>query len=117
MYYNMDEKFCFGPEYGFFKIDEVEIIDFDFVGHYIFETNWVGIYPLAGANYTVETEFKDIQEVKSALGIVFGLGVHRNFKKTQYSLNTRELSSESTTNSLPWDYSILLNKWNILQPY
>ncbi len=77
MYYNMDEKICFGPEYAYFKSGTKEVIDFDFVGHYIFETRLVGIYPLIGANYTVE---KDL-ETSDGFGVVFGIGIHRNFGK------------------------------------
>ncbi|MFK7968715.1 MAG: hypothetical protein AB8F95_00015 [Bacteroidia bacterium] len=81
MYYNAAERLCFGPEYSYFKNQDVEVIDFDFVGHYIFETKWLGIYPLFGVNYTVEKETHAMHEVHEALGLVFGAGVHRNFNK------------------------------------
>lgn len=37
-YYNSDEKICFGPEFSYFKTDEVKLLDLDFVVHYIIET-------------------------------------------------------------------------------
>lgn len=79
MYYNMGEHICFGPEYSFVKYEDVEVVDFDLVGHYIFETPWMGIYPLIGANYTIETEDHHEKEITASLGVVFGAGVHRNF--------------------------------------
>lgn len=79
MYYNVNEKVCFGPEYAYFKNAEMEIVDLNFVGHYIFELPLVGLYPLAGANYTVEKELHNDHQLKAALGLVLGLGIHRNF--------------------------------------
>lgn len=79
MYYNIGKTICFGPEYAYFKTEEYEIVDFDFVGHYIIETPWVGIYPLAGVNYTVESALEH-NETTADFGVVFGAGVHRNFK-------------------------------------
>ena len=79
MYYNVGERICFGPEYSFLKKGDVEVVDFNFVGHYIFETKWVGIYPLVGANYSVESEENLVKEIDAAFGIVFGGGLHRNF--------------------------------------
>ena len=84
MYYNINEHFCFGPEYSYFRNDEHEIVDFDFVGYYIFETHLVGIYPLFGGNYTVETTFlEDIDEeneIEEEFGVIYGLGIHPNVK-------------------------------------
>lgn len=80
MYYNATEQLCLGPEYSYFLSGDAEIVDFDLVVHYIFETPWIGIYPLVGANYTVETEEEHtIRETHAALGVVFGAGMHRNF--------------------------------------
>jgi len=78
MYYNIGENICFGPEYAYFKNAVLEIVDFDFVGHYIFELPGLGLYPLAGANYTTEKELH-IDEWNASLGLVWGLGIHRNF--------------------------------------
>ena len=75
-YYNLTEKICFGPEASYFKKDDKTIKDVEFVGHYIFETKWVGIYPLIGINYTQETEH---EHTIDAFGVVYGAGTHRNF--------------------------------------
>ena len=85
MYHNVNENICFGPEVSYFKNGESEIVDFDFVMHYIFETPLVGIYPLLGANYTVETE-KHLQETETLAkaGMVYGLGMHRNIKRITF---------------------------------
>lgn len=81
MYYNFNENICLGPEYGYFRSEDYEIIDFDFVIHYIFETKFVGVYPLFGGNYTIEKEKHGAEHVEDAFGIVFGGGIHRNFGK------------------------------------
>ena len=60
------------------KKGSIEVIDIDFVGHYIFETLWVGDFPAIGLNYTSGTEHNSIHE---AIGVVFGGGIHRNFGK------------------------------------
>ena len=78
MYFNIGEHICFGPEYSYFRNDEYEIVDFDLIGHYIFETPIVGIYPLFGVNYTVETDRVFDDEVEEEFGLIYGLGVHRN---------------------------------------
>lgn len=77
-YYNVNHNICFGPELTMIRNSDVSIVDVDFVGHYIFETPWVGIYPVAGVNYTDE---RSTHEKQSAFGVVFGGGIHRNFKK------------------------------------
>jgi hypothetical protein len=74
-YYNIGEHICFGPEFSFFRKEELKVLDFNIIGHYVFETKLVGIYPLIGMNYTIE---KDTHESESALGVVFGGGFHRN---------------------------------------
>ena len=78
VYYNMGEAICFGPEFSYFDNGHEEVVDFDFVGHYIFETPWMGIFPLAGVNYTIE---KGEHHTEEAFGVVFGAGLHRNFGK------------------------------------
>ncbi|MEM1324929.1 MAG: hypothetical protein AAGI23_03190 [Bacteroidota bacterium] len=81
MYHNIGAHVCFGPEYSYFKSEEAEIIDFDFIGHYIFETQFAEIYPLLGANYTVEKKaHHQVEETKDAFGLIFGVGMHRSFK-------------------------------------
>ena len=78
LYYNIGENICFGPEFSYFKTEAIAIQDFNFIGHYIFETPWVGVYPLVGGNYTVES---DGHETENALGLVLGGGLHRNFHR------------------------------------
>lgn len=74
-YYNIGEQFCFGPELYYFKADETQIFDADLIAHYIFNTPWLGIYPVAGGNYT-----RDIEDGhhKEAFGFTWGLGIHRH---------------------------------------
>lgn len=81
MYHNITENICFGPEVSYAKNKDTEIVDFDFVVHYIFETPIVGVYPLLGVNYTVEkrTHLQE-EEAQAKSGIVYGFGVHRNIK-------------------------------------
>jgi len=93
MYYNIGEKICFGPEYSYFKNDAFEIVDFDFIGHYIFETKFAGIYPLLGVNYTVETERELIEEVKESAGAVYGIGMHRNFSDITFFVEYSRVES------------------------
>lgn len=76
LYYNIGEALCFGPEFSYFNKGDESLYDVNFVGHYIFETKIVGIYPLIGANYSKETSSHGSEE---AYGGVFGLGIHRNF--------------------------------------
>ena len=76
LYYNIGERICFGPEFAYLKKGEETIYDFNFMGHFIFETKIIGIYPLIGANYTIE---KNHGETDEAFGLVFGGGFHRNF--------------------------------------
>ena len=77
LYYNMGEKLCFGPEVSYFNIHSEEVIDLNFVTHYIFETPWVGVYPVVGVNYTKE---RTSHVKKDAFGALIGLGMHRNIK-------------------------------------
>ena len=41
-YYNIGEHICFGPEYSYFKKDDVELFDVNLVAHYIFELPFGG---------------------------------------------------------------------------
>lgn len=79
IYYGMGENICFGPEFSYFKNEEIEIWDIDFVIHYIIETPWLGIYPVAGINYTNESVVGEVSEKE--YGFLWGVGMHRNFKK------------------------------------
>lgn len=98
VYYNIGEHICFGPEFSFFKKGELEVLDFNFIGHYVFETELVGIYPLVGMNYTIENH---AHESESAFGAVFGGGLHRNFGAitifTEYSHVQSELRDDFVT--------------------
>jgi hypothetical protein len=106
-YHNSGEAFCFGPEFSFFKNEEAEIWDIDFVVHYIIETPWLGIYPVAGINYTKETD-----ELKSedALGFLWGAGMHRNFKKftlfAEYTRVESQLRDHFITTGLMYRFKL-----------
>lgn len=97
-YYNMGHNFCFGPEVSYFSLEGLEVLDFDFVAHYIFETPYAGVYPLVGVNYTHEVEFG---HALGAAGVVFGAGLHRNFNSftvfAEYSMVRSELSDYLAT--------------------
>ena len=54
IYYNIGERLCFGPEISYLKKHDESVTDIDFIGHYIFEIPWFGLYPLVGINYTKE---------------------------------------------------------------
>lgn len=77
-YYNVGEHFCIGPEFSYLRSSEEQILDAEFVMHYIIETPIVGLYPLLGANYTWEQE--EGHETEGAWGFAYGGGMHRNFK-------------------------------------
>ena len=96
LYYNIGEKLCFGPEFSMFSNDEVDLIDFDAVVHYIFETPITGIYPVVGINYTIESEDSELHGTteEEAWGVLFGLGVHRNFKKWTCFLEYTRVESD-----------------------
>lgn len=81
MYYNQNEHICFGPEYAWFRKGDIEVVDFDLVIHYVFHTKWLGLYPLLGANYTIEMETAHGErETVARPGVLFGAGVHRVFR-------------------------------------
>lgn len=90
LFYGINESFCFGPEVTFFPKQEINdqyklsIIDLNVNGHYIFEIiPKLGVYPLSGINYTIETEYLITQseenESKVAIGWNYGLGAHYDF--------------------------------------
>jgi hypothetical protein len=85
-YYNIGETICFGPEFSYFRKHDEQILDFNLIGHYIIDTKFIGIYPLAGVNYTIET---DDHHKENSIGVVFGAGIHRNLGRltifTEYS--------------------------------
>lgn len=98
VYYNLGEQFCFGPEFSFFKKEEEKVYDLNFVGHYIFETKFAGIYPLAGLNYSIE---ETAHSTEKGAGFVIGGGVHRNFNSftvfTEYSHVESDLPDDFIT--------------------
>lgn len=92
LYYNTGEHWCFGPEFSFFKKGEAKIWSLDLVVHYIFETPEIGIYPVAGINFTKEIEEHHGSE--SAVGFLWGVGVHRNIKKFTVFLEFTRIESK-----------------------
>lgn len=96
--YNLGEKFSIGPEFSYFEKEDEQIIDYNLVALHIFETPWVGIFPLVGGNYTQE---KSHNEDKAAFGVVVGAGIHRNFNRftiaIEYSRVFSELPDEFVT--------------------
>jgi len=98
VYYNLGEKFSLGPEFSYFRKEDEEIFDYNLVILHIFETPWVGLFPLVGGNYTQEkTPDKD----KTAFGLVVGAGLHRNFNRftlaVEYSRVFSDLPDEFIT--------------------
>jgi len=77
-YYNINHNICFGPEVSYIKNSNIDVLDVDVVGHYIFELPWVGFYPVAGINFTNE---RTAHIQKEGFGALFGGGIHRNFKQ------------------------------------
>lgn len=99
-YYNINKRICFGPEFSYFKNGDLVLLDANLVVHYIFETRWVGIYPVVGINFSSKREF----EVKSEFGTIWGAGIHRNFRRltlfAEYSSVEGELDEHIYTSSL-----------------
>jgi hypothetical protein len=77
-YYNVGEKWCFGPEFSYVKNKETTLYDVSMIAHYIIESNLVGMYPVFGINYSKE---ENTHETVGGFGIVIGGGIHRNFNK------------------------------------
>lgn len=106
LYYNIGEHICFGPEVSFLNKEDLKVLDINIIGHYIFETPWMGIYPLLGINFTRETEH-DSNE--SALGLVYGAGVHHNFKMlsifAEYSRIESHIPDQFITVGLMYTFS------------
>lgn len=89
LYYGPNETFCFGPEVTVFPYQgvaegyEISLVDLNMNAHYIFElSHAVGVYPLAGFNYSLERERlildKDEIEKENATGLNYGFGIHFN---------------------------------------
>lgn len=92
-YYNFTKAFCVGPEVSYLSSSTESVFAVDLVAHYIIETPWLGIYPVGGANYTLETEEESIER-EEAMGIMYGLGVHKNFGSFTVFLEHTRLESE-----------------------
>lgn len=95
--YHLTEKLNLGPEYSYFNNGDEELWDADFVFQYIFETELIGIYPIAGVTYS---------EVVSPIreqdwGAKIGAGLHKNFKYLsafiEYDHITGELEDDFIT--------------------
>lgn len=88
LYYGPDPSFCFGPEVAVFPFQEIgdghelSLVDLNVNAHYIFElTHKLGIYPLGGLNYSIESERSDSESTEriSEVGLNYGFGGHLNF--------------------------------------
>lgn len=113
VYTFIGDKICFGPEFTAFgkhniTVDgdpaELGLWEVNFNGHYIFEVSeGLGLYPVAGLNYSKETEtiegHGDV--VEDAFGVNLGLGIHYEFNKlifyTEYDRLFSDLSQNSFT--------------------
>jgi len=90
-YYNVTEQFCLGPEVSILSAHDKSLTDINLVAHYIVDVKGIGIYPVGGVNYSIETENDEDHgsHTKKAWGLVTGVGMHRNFKRftlfTEYS--------------------------------
>ena len=106
-YYNIHHKTCFGPELTYFPktshvIDgentDVSLTEFNFNGHHHFNigVKYLGVYPLAGLNWSREEEGEETNE---AFGINIGAGLHYSKKKwtifTEIIHLTGELSEQT----------------------
>lgn len=83
VYYNIDERICFGPEFSYLTSSDKSLYDVNLIAHYIFDVKGIGIYPVGGLNYSKENKTTVLHgtESEEAWGIVTGAGVHRNFKR------------------------------------
>ena len=109
VYYGVNEHFCFGPEASIFTFQsinseqDIAISDLNFNAHYIFEiANKLGVYPLTGLNYTIETERTlDVIEREEAFAINYGFGIHYKvgelFIFSEFKGITGELKDEFIT--------------------
>jgi len=108
IYYNLGENFCFGPEYALFNSNGIESKDLNLVAHYIFETPWVGVYPIGGINYTWEKHAEHSPE--EGFGLVYGLGLHRNVQNftffSEYSRREGELPEQSISAGILFSFKL-----------
>ena len=87
LYYNLRENICLGPEISYSKPHaEENILETNFVFHYIVDVKKMGVYPVFGASYLYE---KINHQEEKFYGVVVGGGLHRNIKRfsifTEYS--------------------------------
>lgn len=104
-YYNLNRRFCFGPELILTPQNGLEL-ELNLVGHYIFELGPLGFYPLIGwqFQFEVESQLKEVTEgnSNSALG---GIGLHRNWQSWGLFL---EWSQAARQKSKPiWSLGVL----------
>ncbi len=108
LYYNLGENFCFGPEYAGFSSDQMESQDLNLVAHYIFETPWLGIYPIGGINYTWEKAAEHVPE--KGFGLVYGLGFHRNVRSltlfSEYARREGDLQEQSISAGILFTFKL-----------
>lgn len=112
VYYGVNERFCFGPEFSIFPYQETSndyetaLWEANFNAHYVFElAHRFGTYPLAGLNYTNEDErlIANSNDVEShnAFGVNYGLGFHYNINRvllfTEFKGVIGQLSDEFFT--------------------
>lgn len=77
-YYNVNHRICFGPEFSYLQHGNKQLMEINFVVHYIFELPWLGVYPVVGGNYSFE---KSSHANESAPGLLMGAGIHRNLNR------------------------------------
>lgn len=111
VYTFIGDKICFGPEFTFFgkhdtMIDgepaELGLWEINFNGHYIFEVNeGLGLYPVAGFNYSKETEMLEGHDdvIEDAFGVNLGFGVHYEVNKFIFYTEYDRLFSDLRQNS------------------
>lgn len=117
IYYGVNERFCFGPEYSYFPSKnkegyDVQLNEYGLVAHYIFEIKEkVGVFPLIGLNYSVEKEkMNEERNTTEAFGASFGLGFHMSFNNflpyAEYKYITGELSQSTVSIGLIYNLRI-----------
>ena len=111
LYTFVGDNICFGPEFTLFGkhntvIDgdpaELSLWEVNFNGHYIFEVNHgLGIYPVAGLNYSRETEVIEGHDdvIENAFGVNLGLGVHYEYNQFIFYTEYDRLFSDLRQNS------------------